>query len=548
MKRRRWLLYLMLLLVPLSGCDSGDRVLVAKFLYDSQLSPPSRYDVVVFKYPQSPVENGTPKNYIKRLLGLPGELIAIFFGRLYRFAAPEGFPKTAREFEDMPEATWAGLNLPITKNEWRRMASTAGIEANDLWRDPPKDHATALKLWQGKKFEILRKPPAVMLALSRPVFDNDYQAKDLKGVLPDRWAPHGGTSWQADGPTGFSHAGNGSAEEWLHYRHILRPPDWPPAKIHDPNDMGNRTSPKFVDNPSFKTTVEAIRSRKHWPQLITDFLGYNTYEVGEHSSHPAQNWVGDLMLECKLTVVEPKGQFWMEVSRGVDRFQARFNLQTGVCTLYRLERERGAESKTFKAIKLAEAETRVKGPGEYALRFANYDERLTVWVNRDLPFQDGHAYTLPEGHPIGPDTELDTGVEHLDDIRNNDLQPANLCSVGAAVKVQSLKLWRDGYYTGNFTSSESTADHERGAANATDKKYDKKTIQGDDWKSPAQWDILRNPATVRTIYVYPGHYLCLGDNSPESSDSRFWGLVPDRLMLGRALLVYFPFNRAGRIK
>jgi signal peptidase I len=46
----------------------------------------------------------------------------------------------------------------------------------------------------------------------------------------------------------------------------------------------------------------------------------------------------------------------------------------------------------------------------------------------------------------------------------------------------------------------------------------------------------------------------MGDNSAESSDSRYWGLVPERLMLGRALVVYFPFwplgsvNRAGTIR
>jgi len=51
-----------------------------------------------------------------------------------------------------------------------------------------------------------------------------------------------------------------------------------------------------------------------------------------------------------------------------------------------------------------------------------------------------------------------------------------------------------------------------------------------------------------TLYVQPNHYLCLGDNSPESSDSRVWGLVPNRLLLGRALLVYYPFGRAGRIR
>jgi hypothetical protein len=34
----------------------------------------------------------------------------------------------------------------------------------------------------------------------------------------------------------------------------------------------------------------------------------------------------------------------------------------------------------------------------------------------------------------------------------------------------------------------------------------------------------------------------MGDNSTQSSDGRDWGLVPDRLMLGRALVVYYPFK------
>ena len=71
--------------------------------------------------------------------------------------------------------------------------------------------------------------------------------------------------------------------------------------------------------------------------------------------------------------------------------------------------------------------------------------------------------------------------------------------------------------------------------------------RGDDWSRPDKWDALHN-LKAHTIYVYPGHYLCMGDNSQESSDGREWGLVPERLMLGRALVVYFPFDRAGTIK
>src|SRR5207244_6253474 len=147
--------------------------------------------------------------------------------------------------------------------------------------------------------------------------------------------------------------------------------------------------------------------------------------------------------------------------------------------------------------------TDLKKPGSYRLRFANVDERLIVWVDGSLPFGDGVAY-----RPLHVESKPTA----------NDLEPASIGVQGAAVNVEDLVLWRDTYYT--------------------------------------------NSQTTYTLYVQPGHYLCMGDNSPQSSDSRSWGrqdthdtrggLVPERLMLGRALMVYWPFwpanNRAGPIK
>ena len=36
-------------------------------------------------------------------------------------------------------------------------------------------------------------------------------------------------------------------------------------------------------------------------------------------------------------------------------------------------------------------------------------------------------------------------------------------------------------------------------------------------------------------------YMAMGDNSPDSSDSRYWGPVPERNLVGPALFVYWPF-------
>lgn len=43
------------------------------------------------------------------------------------------------------------------------------------------------------------------------------------------------------------------------------------------------------------------------------------------------------------------------------------------------------------------------------------------------------------------------------------------------------------------------------------------------------------------IQLAPKKYMAMGDNSPESSDSRYWGPVPEENLVGPALFVYWPF-------
>ena len=45
------------------------------------------------------------------------------------------------------------------------------------------------------------------------------------------------------------------------------------------------------------------------------------------------------------------------------------------------------------------------------------------------------------------------------------------------------------------------------------------------------------------ITVPPASYVALGDNSNNSQDSRYWGYVPARDVVGRPLFIYYPFTR-----
>ncbi len=62
--------------VPFAWANNGDRILVLKYLY--AVDSPHRFDVIVFKEPKEARDN-----YIKRLIGLPGETVEIINGDIY---------------------------------------------------------------------------------------------------------------------------------------------------------------------------------------------------------------------------------------------------------------------------------------------------------------------------------------------------------------------------------------------------------------------------------------------------------------------------------
>jgi len=439
------------------GWNSGDRVLVAKFVYDLFNKDPERLDVVVFKYPggndfphSGPHRNHVPMNYIKRLIGLPGETIAICGGKLY-YLSPDKGP----HYDDYEK----------TKQEPELMAT--------LWKKEHMHIDEAADLFRKGQFQIIRKKPENILSMMRIVFDNDHPSR-FDPASTDRWRFEG-RSWTAVAPHGFRHDGSDRGDfDWLRYHHIER------------------------DKPGR-------------PALITDIMGYNTYQSNGHSPLLGDNWVGDLILECEATLDNPQGELALELSRGVDRFRAHWDLTTGTCTLLRVSK--GGEQK------LESRPTALKQKGTYRLRFANVDQRLVVWVDNDLPFDNGVTYAPPED--LGPRAE-------------NDLEPASIGVRGASVAIHKLKLFRDTYYTVGGAKQGMPHDADVHSFDPTDPER-------------GHWEDLRDPPFV-TLYVQPDHFLCLGDNSPESSDGRSWGAVPRRLLLGRALLVYYPFSRAGRIR
>jgi signal peptidase I len=137
---------------------SGDRIIVSKFPYE--IGSPQRWDVAVFRYP------ATPKtNYIKRIVGLPGETLRIHNGDIYTRATGEA------------------------------------------------------------EFKIERKPAHKVTTMLQTVYDNDFVlAEEIGKGWPARWQndfPAGEGTWKpSDDWKSYTISGRHTGEAWLRYRHF----------------------------------------------------------------------------------------------------------------------------------------------------------------------------------------------------------------------------------------------------------------------------------------------------------------------------------------
>ena len=82
---------------------TGERVLAVRFAY--MLGGPKRGDVVIFKYPCDP-----SKNYVKRVVGLPGDTVEIRDGEVFvnGSAQPEPYKRLQAHGSYGPETVRAG--------------------------------------------------------------------------------------------------------------------------------------------------------------------------------------------------------------------------------------------------------------------------------------------------------------------------------------------------------------------------------------------------------------------------------------------------------
>jgi signal peptidase I len=84
------------------------------------------------------------------------------------------------------------------------------------------------------------------------------------------------------------------------------------------------------------------------------------------------------------------------------------------------------------------------------------------------------------------------------------------------------------------------------------------TVEISNGKLLVDGKVVDEPPAFRKVYYYnrgdfglegkpikvpKDSYFVLGDNSASSKDSRYWGFVPKNYLIGKAVLIIFPFDR-----
>ena len=103
---------------------NGDRILVLKCIY--QFFEPKQWDVVVFKNPLNP-----PENYIKRLLGRPGETVEIIDGDIYING------QISRKPAKIQEELW----MPVYDNDYQPVRPEEPLFNGHPWQQPLRNEA-----------------------------------------------------------------------------------------------------------------------------------------------------------------------------------------------------------------------------------------------------------------------------------------------------------------------------------------------------------------------------------------------------------------------
>ncbi|MCP4593784.1 MAG: hypothetical protein GY842_23880 [bacterium] len=159
--------------------EAGDRILALKWPYDigSEWLGPKRWDVTLFKDPSDQDSIDGVTNFIKRMVGVPNEVLEIVDGDVYATPLDQLSEQTRAALEDARHAKYLRRSSPNG-----RSAEAGAIEARLRKRWP------AVLDELGQEMQICRKTPLAQSALWTVLYNHDFPPRTLDSGQP-HWAP-----------------------------------------------------------------------------------------------------------------------------------------------------------------------------------------------------------------------------------------------------------------------------------------------------------------------------------------------------------------------
>lgn len=359
------------------------------------------------------------------------------------------------------------------------------------------------------EFSIARKPPRKMLAMLQLVSDTDrIPPAMISAKWPAVWIDtgHDSQGWQVRDDRRQYTLAQTDSTRWLRYRHVVATPqDW-----------------QFLQRGTPAPAAGPLRG-----ELISDYYAYNNqrYERMPGPMIQMSNWVGDLALECDVSIDGRSGMLSFDLVEAGDHFLCEIDVATGQARLriHGHSRLDGAEQLV--------GQTRVRGPGNYKFRFSNVDNQLRLWVGRSLVSFTSeakpHAGTYQAGPIDSPQwSEQDPG----------DLQPIGIGGNGLPLTVTRLRVLRDIYYIAADSTDVTRGDRIRLTDYA--KPYDPRQVRRI-FADPAAWATTELFADRDAVEFNLKHnqYFPMGDNNPQSKDARLWAGIENSLFDGQEIRV-----------
>jgi signal peptidase I len=385
--------------------NDGDQLLVVRAAYD--LQKPHRWGVVVFRNPSN-----TRQAYVKRIVGLPGELLQILRGNIYVCDRIQAKPLEIQRAMHVPVYDHAHPpddHDPDWRPRWVIDAEGHGWEA----------HGSQFG------FEGLQPPPATADNLTQPI--------DLLALAKvENQDSSTTTAAKPVSPAGLS---------YVHYRHWIRSggrhrtsvriAEWP-ASVPQPEQAVDvleynakrgtlvckgalpaerRDALKQGAPPDFQKAIDELYEGSHVAPIL-DIYGYNgtDFESGRRE-------VRDLALCLTLTQVEGEGTFALGLSDGTGAYECRFDF--GKDELRIVDRLTDREVRTLP----------LPGswPGTHELELSLMDQQLGLALDKGEVFTWSYPNPKESGHTAW--------------------RPAWFGASALKARVGEIRLFRDVHYT-----------------------------------------------------------------------------------------------------